>query len=395
MPAKVSKTEDGKRKRRVRFIIACGISAFFFLFLAPVMRQAVYAADDDAAVSEDEGPAAAVSASGGSAAFEMEKVVPFEFNGDVRTLLRYPMVATPSPRPYRPLLSPPPTQKFQIPFAAPKTPAVSITPLAPAPAPLISFPGLSFTDTCTGGQCGGGWPPDTNGDVGPNHYIEAVNTAYAIYNKTGTLQASFTENQLWSGSGVNPCNGNSVGDPVVLYDQMADRWILTNFAFAFSGGVPVSPFYQCIAVSKTGDPVAGGWWLYPLRMDPGGVGLPPVGTLNDYAKFGMWPDCLYMSANEFTMPAETFAGTIAASFSRSDMYSGAPLTWSLVYINNTTGPFTMLPSNMLGTSATSFPRQAPLTTLSRSRRPSLPSRSENLRQARTAARAARWAHRLM
>ena len=121
--------------------------------------------------------------------------------------------------------------------------------------------------------------------------IVAVNDAYAIYSKTGTLLASFTENQLWSTGGANPCNGNSAGDPVVLYDQLADRWILTHFAFAFSGSplAPVSPFYQCIAASKTSDPVSGGWWLFPVRMDPGGAGLPPVGAFNDYGKFGIWP----------------------------------------------------------------------------------------------------------
>src|SRR5262249_41566314 len=156
--------------------------------------------------------------------------------------------------------------------------------LAPMPGPLQNFAGLSHNDSCTGGTCGSGWPPDPNGDVGPNHYIQAVNSAYAIFTKTGTLLASFTEDQLWSGSGTTPCNGNSQGDPIVAYDGLADRWILSHFAFAVSGNNAVSPFYLCIAVSKTGDPVSGGWWLYPVRTDPGGTGKPPVNTLNDYTK---------------------------------------------------------------------------------------------------------------
>jgi hypothetical protein len=128
------------------------------------------------------------------------------------------------------------------------------------PSPIQNFSGLSSFDSCGGVQCGGGLvPPDPNGDVGLNHYIQAVNDAYAIYNKTGALLASFTENQLWSGAGTSPCNGNGKGDPIVLYDQLADRWILTHFAFADDiFGNPVSPFYQCLAVSKTSDPVAGG-----------------------------------------------------------------------------------------------------------------------------------------
>jgi hypothetical protein len=200
-----------------------------------------------------------------------------------------------------------------------------------------------------------GLASDTNGDVGLNHYIQAVNDAYAIYSKTGTRLASFTENQLWSGNGSNPCNGNSRGDSVVVYDQLADRWILTHFAFAVSGSTPVSPFYQCIAVSKTSDPVAGGWWLYPVRMDPGGTGQPPVGTLNDYSKFGIWPDCLYMAANEFNASTNAFVGTAFASFSRSDLESGATLTASLGVINNNADPFTMIPSNLLGSSTGALP----------------------------------------
>ena len=116
----------------------------------------------------------------------------------------------------------------------------------------------------------------------------------ASYDKTGSRLAAFTENQLWSGNGTI-CNGQSQGDPIVIYDALADRWILTHFAFGVSGADTVAPYFQCIAVSKTSDPVAGGWWLYPVRVDDA---THP--WLNDYAKFGIWTDCLYMSANEFT-----------------------------------------------------------------------------------------------
>jgi hypothetical protein len=90
-------------------------------------------------------------------------------------------------------------------------------------------------------------------------------------------------------------------------------------------------------------------------MDPGGLGFPPVGALNDYPKFGIWTDCLYMAANEYQYPAGIFIGTAFASFSRSDMYSGAPLTGALGFISNTTDPFTMIPSNLRGT----LPAQLP------------------------------------
>jgi hypothetical protein len=282
-----------------------------------------------------------------SKTYDMEPVAPYEFRGDVRDLAKLPSPPA-GPPVYRPLLKGPPDTR-KAPTGRVAAESISI-PLVLMPSPIQNFAGLNSSDLCAGGQCGGTVPPDTNGDVGPNHYIEAVNKAYAIYDKTGIGLAAFTENQLWSGAGSNPCNGNSVGDPIVLYDPLADRWILTNLAFAFVSGVPVSPFYECVAASKTSDPVAGGWWLYALRMDPGGAGFPPVGTLNDYPKFGIWPDCLYMASNEFTEPGDAFAGTVFASLSRTDLESGAPLTEGLGFINNTSDPFTMIPSNMRGTS---------------------------------------------
>jgi hypothetical protein len=288
---------------------------------------------------------------------EMGKVTPYEFHTDLRVLPQFPLTGKVSRHAQRPVLrKDPDPAKFQQPIAPESPAAAPAGPLAPMPAPTQSFAGMSFGDSCSGGQCGAGWPPDTNGDVGPNHYIQAVNDAYAIYSKTGTLLASFTEDQLWSTSGVNPCNGDSQGDPVVLYDQLADRWILTHFAFPVDNtNTPISPYYQCVAASKTADPVSGGWWLYPLPMDPGGAGLPPEGALNDYAKFGIWPDCLYMAANEFAFPTGAFVGTSYASISRADLYSGAALTWSLGFISDTSDPFSMIPSSVLGSGAGNLP----------------------------------------
>jgi Big-like domain-containing protein/F5/8 type C domain-containing protein len=270
------------------------------------------------------------------------EVHPAEFNGDLRVLFAPATLG--NPKVYRPRLAGPPSTKVQSPAPPTLTAPHDIGgPSAPMPSPIRNFAGLSFSDSCTGGQCGAGWPPDTNGDVGPNHYIEAVNDAVAIYSKTGTLLASFTEDNLWSGVGTTPCNGNSQGDPIVIYDWLSDRFVLTWFAFASGSG----PFYQCIAAAKSSDPVAGGWWLYAVRMDPGGPGLPPVGDINDYGKFGLWHDCLYMAANEF-MPSGAYDGIAFASFSRADLYSGAPLTYSLGYLPPSSNAFTLVPSNNQG-----------------------------------------------
>ena len=277
-------------------------------------------------------------------------VAPVEFNGD---LARLPIPAAARTPAYRPRLRPP---SFKVPPASafePQAPQPTGAALAPMPAPTQSFAGMSKNDACTGGNCGSGWPPDTNGDVGPNHYIQAVNSSYAIYSKSGTRLAAFTEDQLWNNT-VPPCFGDSQGDPVVLYDRLADRWILTHFAFSSSTG----PFFQCIAVSKTGDPVGGGWYLYGVRMDPGGAGLPPVGYLNDYSKFGVWHDCLYVGANAFE--GNTFRGVVYGTFSRSDMYAGSALRYALGFLpfpaNAVAG---MFPANDLGRPPNAVPPGTP------------------------------------
>jgi hypothetical protein len=292
------------------------------------------------ATTDGRGPAAA---DGGTAALSLPKVTPKVFRGDVRDL---PQVATRTTL-KRELVEP---EGFkQAPgHLAPRTPNPT---LGRMPTPSQNYAGLSRTDICSGGQCGAGIPPDTNGAAGPTYYIQAVNSAYGIFEKlTGLRLAAFTENALFAGTG-SLCDGNGGGDPVVLYDQVADRWILTHLAY--TGNATTGPFYQCIAVSRSGDPIAGGWYLYSIRMDQGQV---PVNTLNDYPKFGIWSDCLYFSFNGFQMPSENYNGTGFGSFSRSDMYSGAGLTGALGFLPGTgSDAFTMIPSNLEAPGAAGMP----------------------------------------
>jgi hypothetical protein len=174
---------------------------------------------------------------------------------------------------------------------------------APAPSPSASFDGLDYANW------GDGHPPDTNGDVGPSYYIEAVNTSLGIYRKSDhTRVTGFSFDTFMSqGRFGNLCDTDNFGDPVVLYDSFHDRWVITDFAFQLdSSGNPVSPSYQCFAVSQSGDPVTGGWNFYSLEI---------TDALQDYPKFGIWPDGLYMSANMF-------------SFSRSGSFQNVRV-WAL------------------------------------------------------------------
>ena len=109
----------------------------------------------------------------------------------------------------------------------------------------MNFEGLNKSE-------GGGWtPPDTNGDVGPNHYIQVVNVAIGIFDKsTGTPLVKLTYNDFFQGPN-DYCDNQNRGDVVVLYDEQVDRWIVTDFSLP-SGG----PYFECIAVSQSGDPVS-------------------------------------------------------------------------------------------------------------------------------------------
>jgi len=172
------------------------------------------------------------------------------------------------------------------------------------PVPSLTFEGQSDDDNAAtiGGRV---VPPDTNGDVGPNHYVQFINLILAVYDKTGTkIFGPVAGNSIWDGFG-GICEATNHGDPVVLYDHLADRWVVSQFAIGADG-------HQCVAVSTTGDPT-GSYHRYDFVVSPS--------AFNDYPKLGVWADGYYMSANEFDA---TFEGAIAIAFERDAMLVGQP-----------------------------------------------------------------------
>ena len=98
-------------------------------------------------------------------------------------------------------------------------------------------------------------PPDPNGAVGPNHVVTMANLHFQIFNKTGTsLFGPAANNTLWAGFG-GACQTQNAGDPVVLYDQLADRWLLSQFTSV------CRLIFECVALSQTNDPTGS---LFPL-----------------------------------------------------------------------------------------------------------------------------------
>jgi len=236
---------------------------------------------------------------------------------------------------YQPEPEAPPVEREELPGGLPDTPAKAPGLQAAAPSALTSFLGLDFANW------GSGRPPNTAGDVGPTYYIEAVNTAIGIYRKADSVRvAAFSFDTFMSqGSFGNLCDAHNFGDPVVLYDTFEDRWVITDFAFQLdnSSNVIAPPgAFQCFAVSKTGDPVAGGWNYYSLHI---------ADALNDDVKLGIWPDGIYMSANMVAFPSGgTFQGTRVWALNKAQMYAGAPAV-QVVAFNPPTAEFTLLPAN--------------------------------------------------
>ncbi len=188
-----------------------------------------------------------------------------------------------------------------------------LTPVPNMPSPLLTFAGMNSTQSGCG--C---LPPDSDGDVGPNHYINSVNSSIKIFDKSGNpLNGTngTTYNSFFSALVGNPCGLNNDGDGVVFYDHMADRWVVSDFAFPAFPGVS---FWQCIGVSKTSNPVSGGWWLYAIQVDPANPTY-----LGDYPKFGLWPDAYYLSMNEFSNNT-TFNGVRVYALDRNSMVNGGP-----------------------------------------------------------------------
>ncbi|NOZ93874.1 MAG: PQQ-binding-like beta-propeller repeat protein [Acidobacteria bacterium] len=176
----------------------------------------------------------------------------------------------------------------------------------------------------------GGEPPDTNGDVGLNYYFQWLNTMFTIFDKTtGTVvYGPANGNTLWTGFGGS-CETDNSGDPIVQFDQLANRWVVTQFA------VSSSPYYECVAVSQTSDPT-GSWYRYAYSYGT---------NFNDYPKMAVWPDGYYITYNMFAN-GSSWAGGEVCVFDRATMLTGGSATQQCF------GPYSayggLLPSDLDG-----------------------------------------------
>jgi len=180
-------------------------------------------------------------------------------------------------------------------FVGPSDPLVASdgTSVGLTPAPLLSFEGISNISSVS--------PPDPIGAVGAAEYVQLVNATFmAVWDKSGVLLHGPVElNDLWASGG---CPTSNSGDPVVVYDVLAGRWVAAQFRSNFAKGI-------CVAVSQTSSAL-GAWWTYEFTF----LSFP------DYFKIGVWPDAYYVGSNETT-------GYSAYALDRAKMLNGQPASF--------------------------------------------------------------------
>src|SRR5262249_26500283 len=196
------------------------------------------------------------------------------------------------------------------------------------PSPTLNFDGIPFPGVAC--NCA---PPDTNGEVGATQYVQIVNEGYEVFDKTtgASLLGPVGIATIWSGFG-GVCQTAGDGDPVVLYDQLANRWVITQFA---GSSVPTD---ECIAVSTTSD-ATGSYFRYGFHLGS---------NFFDYPRLGVWPDAYYMSMNVFNSLGTAFLGPQPFAFNRSAMLNGQAATFVTTGITGGSTEQAYLPADLDG-----------------------------------------------
>jgi hypothetical protein len=188
-----------------------------------------------------------------------------------------------------------------------------------------------------------GEPSDSNLSVGGTQVVQWVNSMYAIWTKTGTLQFGPTNgNTPWQGSTIanGRCASDNSGDPIVLYDKQNQRWIFSQFA------VSKSPYYQCIAIS-TGSDARGPYNLYAASFGT---------SFNDYPKVGVFDGNYYFTFNLFAH-GRTFAGADACVVNGAAVRAGTAAAMTCNNVGKSFG--SLLPADVDGASGASGTTAAP------------------------------------
>ncbi len=212
--------------------------------------------------------------------------------------------------------------------------------------PLITIPGLNlqglgidFPGYTIRTLPGWATPPDTNAAVGLTQVVQWVNTDFVVFDKnTGrVIQGATPGNAIWAGFGGS-CETMIGADPIVKYDQLANRWVMTAMDVDVLNFAP--PFLQCVAVSTTPD-VTGTYHRYAFSFGD---------NFNDYPKLGVWPDAYYMSCDMYPggepIDPMTKGTPMACAMDRVNMLAGNAAMMQCFQPTPAAGPF--LPADLDG-----------------------------------------------
>lgn len=199
--------------------------------------------------------------------------------------------------------------------------------LATGPTLGTNFNGLDVADCCGSPGTFFSWPPDPDIAVGTNHILVAVNSAFAVYNKSGVKQGSTVNAySFWSTAGggcgtiANDPHGN-IFDPFVAYDPGEDRFIVGFDAFSNDGTTRRS--YLCLAISPVGNPTAaaGSWYRYSINVKKTVSGND---HWLDYPHIGVWYNGLYITGNYFRFSDNAYLYSSLYALDKADLYTNSP-----------------------------------------------------------------------
>tara|TARA_R100000306_G_scaffold62424_1_gene69989 strand:- start:14808 stop:16985 length:2178 start_codon:yes stop_codon:yes gene_type:complete len=164
-------------------------------------------------------------------------------------------------------------------------------------------------------------PPDPTGAVGPNHYVHAVNRIVKIFDKTGNILTGPTFLGTFLG------NGSSNGDPIVMYDHLADRFFVSQFQISNNALI--------VGVSDSPDPT-GSYNVYSFPLD----------AFPDYPHYAIWHDGYYLTANKFQ-------GNTTYVLDRATLLAGGANPTIIGFnlpgvIDNPAAVFSPEPANLIG-----------------------------------------------
>jgi hypothetical protein len=142
-------------------------------------------------------------------------------------------------------------------------------------------------------------PSDSTGAIGPNHYVEMINSTIAVYDRSNLqlVSSALLDNGFTNGQFI---------DPQIQWDQQAQRWLYLGI-----GPITSNNNYTLVyGWSKTSDPTdvnnldgTSGWCQYVLPTTANQNGL----ILDDYPKLGH-------SDTQLVFGANMFSGTLSLFF---------------------------------------------------------------------------------